>query len=179
MLDGGLRKWTERGHTVESGNVDPIPTTFTGTPRPDMWADKQQVTAALHSRTSATLVNAIPALPADTSALPEEAVRVMTTTIPGSVDVPYPAMADASTSMLRTAAEREACLAPVNRGKASIIYCNSGLNAPLVGFSLLAAGHSDVSIYDGSLEEWLQDPDAPVEPRGFLLRSPFGRSRQA
>lgn len=165
VLDGGLQKWTEEGRTVESGEVQPIPVTFTVSPRPAMWADKQQVMAVVRDGVHATLVNAVPPLPADTSMLPEEAVRIMSTTIRGSVDVPYPSMAYPGSSTLRTGEEREKCLEPVPSGQPVIVYCNSGLNAPLVGLSLLAAGYGDVKVYDGGLEEWLLDRNAPVERR--------------
>ncbi|GAA0904134.1 MULTISPECIES: rhodanese-like domain-containing protein [Streptomyces violaceusniger group] len=89
----------------------------------------------------------------------------MSATIPGSVDVPYPSMAHPGTSMLRTDQERKECLKPVPREQPVIVYCNSGLYAPLVGLSLLAAGYGEVKVYDGGLEEWLSDPHAPVEHR--------------
>ncbi|AHH99084.1 3-mercaptopyruvate sulfurtransferase [Kutzneria viridogrisea] len=165
VLDGGLRKWTGEGRAVESGEVEPVPAAFAASPRPGMWADKQQVMAVVRDGVQATLVNAVPELPADTSLLPEEAVRVMSTTIPGSVNVPYPSLAQPGTSMLRASEDRAQFLASVTRGRPAIVYCNSGLNAPLVGFSLLAAGHDEVMVYDGSLEEWLGDPHAPVERR--------------
>lgn len=165
VLDGGLKKWTEEGCAIETGQVTPLVASFTPSPRPEMWADKNQVLTSVHGDTEATLVNAVPPLPADVSALPEEAVTVMSTTIPNSVDVPYPWMAQRDSSMFLTASEREQYLAPVSKTKPAIVYCNSGLNAPLVGLSLLLAGVTDVKVYDGSLAEWLSDPHCPTERR--------------
>jgi thiosulfate/3-mercaptopyruvate sulfurtransferase len=133
-----------------------------------MWADKRDVLAAVRGEATATLVNAVPPLPADTSRLPAEALRVMTTAIPGSVYVPYPALAEPGSSFLRTGADRARLFDAVPETGTAIAYCNSGLNAPLVGLSLRAAGREDVRVYDGSVEEWLSDPELPVERRSPL-----------
>lgn len=73
-------------------------------------------------------------------------------------------MAHPGTSMLWTGQERKECLNPVPREQPVIVYCNSGLNVPLVGLSLLAAG-GEGKVYDGGLEEWLSGRHAPVEHR--------------
>lgn len=179
VLDGGLRQWISEGRAVESGEVDPVPTTFVARPRPGMWSDRRQVLDTVNSgATDATLVNAVPDLPQDPSVLPPGAAQVMSTTLPGSIDIPYPSMGQPGTTTLpypsvnwpgsptlRGAQDRAERLASVPRGKPAIVYCNSGLNAPLVGLCLLEAGHENVSVYDGGLMEWLGDPQAPVAPR--------------
>ncbi|MGW0756699.1 sulfurtransferase [Streptomyces sp. NPDC002814] len=178
LLDGGIHKWADEGRTVESGPVAPVPATFVARPRPGMWSDRQQVLDAVNGMTDATLVNAVPDLPADPSVLPAGAARVMSTTLPGSVDIPFPSMGQPGTTtlpypsinwpgspMLRSGPDRAGRLTPVPRGRPAIVYCNSGLNAPLVGLCLVEAGYDAVSVYDGGLMEWLGDPKAPVTAR--------------
>ena len=60
--------------------------------------------------------------------------------------------------------ELEARLAPATgRGAARIVvYCGGGIAAAGTGFALRQAGHSDVAVYDGSLDEWAADPAAPL-----------------
>jgi thiosulfate/3-mercaptopyruvate sulfurtransferase len=162
VLNGGLPRWIADGHFTESGAVDPLPVRFPVRLRPEMWADKKQVMDVVHGAASATLVNALPELPQEPSALPPEVLHILSASIPGSVAMPFPSLAEPGSSTLRPAAELTSHLAPVTAGKRAIVYCASGLSAPLVGLGLIASGHTDVAVYDGSIEEWLSDPDAPV-----------------
>lgn len=47
-----------------------------------------------------------------------------------------------------------------------ISYCGGGIAATTNAFVLLMLGHPNVSVYDGSLEEWARDPSLPMEPAG-------------
>jgi thiosulfate/3-mercaptopyruvate sulfurtransferase len=42
------------------------------------------------------------------------------------------------------------------------VYCGAGIAAAGTGFALRQAGHADVAVYDGSLDEWAADPGAPL-----------------
>ena len=44
-----------------------------------------------------------------------------------------------------------------------ITYCGGGVAACSNALSLVRLGHKNVAVYDGSLEEWTADPDAPME----------------
>ena len=45
-----------------------------------------------------------------------------------------------------------------------ITYCGGGIAATSDAFVLTGLlGHPDVGVYDGSMSEWVQDPDAPLE----------------
>lgn len=55
-----------------------------------------------------------------------------------------------------------AALGP-NYGRQTVTYCNTGVLSSLGWFVLnRVLGHDAVRMYDGSLEEWTQNPDAPV-----------------
>jgi len=43
-----------------------------------------------------------------------------------------------------------------------VVYCGGGIAAAGTGFALRQAGHPDVAVYDGSLDEWAADPAAPL-----------------
>jgi thiosulfate/3-mercaptopyruvate sulfurtransferase len=48
--------------------------------------------------------------------------------------------------------------------KSIVTYCGGGIAATSDAFVLKALlGHDDVSVYDGSLSEWLLDPNRPLE----------------
>jgi len=48
-------------------------------------------------------------------------------------------------------------------GTRVISYCGGGIAATLNGFALRRLGHSNVGVYDGSLNEWSRNPDLPME----------------
>ncbi len=178
LLDGGLRKWTAELHPTASGETTPAPAVFTARPRTDMWADRAQVLDAIANPGGATLVNAVPELPDDVSVLPPGAAQVMSISLPGSRYVPFPSLGQPGTEALpypsinwpgspalRPRPDRRRLLEHIPAERPAIVYCNSGLNAPLVALCLVDAGHTKVSVYDGGLMEWLSNPNNPTVPR--------------
>jgi len=43
-----------------------------------------------------------------------------------------------------------------------ILYCGGGISAAATALALTRLGRQDVSIYDGSLQEWAADPALPI-----------------
>ena len=65
--------------------------------------------------------------------------------------------------MLKSKAELEALFAGIP-SKPVINYCNTGHQAATNWFVLSEVlGRPGISLYDGSLSEWTQEPDRPVE----------------
>jgi len=64
--------------------------------------------------------------------------------------------------------ELAALAAPVvgtDKAKEIILYCDTGKFATAWAFLLSdVLGYGDVKVYDGSSQEWMADPNAPVEP---------------
>ncbi|NUR67878.1 MAG: hypothetical protein HOQ47_19175 [Streptomyces sp.] len=44
-----------------------------------------------------------------------------------------------------------------------VLYCGGGISAAGAALALTLLGREDVSLYDGSLEEWSKDPALPLE----------------
>lgn len=161
ILDGGLARWRAHGRAVETGFEAPRAAgPLTLRPRDEFWADGREVRRIVEGEADAALVCALP--PSDFRG--ETGRRPRRGHIPGSVNVPVGSVVDRESRTLLHGAELEARLAPVTDGGASrvVVYCGGGIAAAGTGFALRRAGHADVAVYDGSLDEWTADPDAPL-----------------
>ena len=161
ILDGGLTRWRADGQAVETGFESPrVAGSLTLSPRDGFWADRHEVLAITTGETNASLVCAAPA----SDFRGETGQRPRRGHIPGSVNVPISAVVDReSRTFLRGEALQER-LAPATAPASSrvVVYCGGGIAAAGTGFALRHAGHSDVAVYDGSLDEWTADPEAPL-----------------
>ena len=85
--------------------------------------------------------------------------------IPGSISVPFTAIIDPESGALRSGPELTAILQESGAGNFEqlITYCGGGIAASTAFLALEVLGYTNVALYDGSLLEWNQDPDAPLE----------------
>jgi thiosulfate/3-mercaptopyruvate sulfurtransferase len=85
--------------------------------------------------------------------------------IPGSISVPAMSVIDPLTGALRQRAELENVFreAGADDFGSLITYCGGGIAASTAFLALDTLGYTNVSLYDGSLLEWAQDPEAPLE----------------
>lgn len=82
--------------------------------------------------------------------------------IPGAVSRDYAAAFDPATGGFRPVGELAALFGAVPKGPA-ISYCNTGHTASLNWFVMSELlGREEVSLYDGSMTDWTQDPERPV-----------------
>lgn len=161
VLDGGLAHWTALGLPVDTGDAPARPVTSPRTGLTDLglWRDRDDVLAVLAGDAPGTLV----------CALDHEHFTGVATTrysrrghIPGSLNLPAKSLLDGG--LVRSAPD-VADLADATLGAASrplILYCGGGVSACLVALALVRAGHDDLAVYDGSLEEWSADPALPM-----------------
>lgn len=156
VLDGGLTKWNAEGRETDIGHVESSPRVFTVAERAELWVTKADVAAIVNGDAAGALVCGIP--PKEFSG--EEGHRARRGHIPGSHSVPAGRLVDRATNAFLGSADLRETLAPVLGEPRVVAYCNGGIAAASDALALTLAGHRNVAIYDGSLNEWAADDEA-------------------
>jgi thiosulfate/3-mercaptopyruvate sulfurtransferase len=160
VLDGGLPKWKAEGRALESGDLKPVPKSFTAIPRPDIMRDFDAVMGVIKNR-SAQLVDARSAS-RFTGVEAEPRTGVRGGHMPGAVNVPWRGVV-AADGTLKTAAELRKAFAAVDLAAPIVTTCGSGISAAILMLALNGIGAKNVALYDGSWTEWGGRPEALVE----------------
>lgn len=152
VLDGGLAAWKSAGYPTESGGAAYPPASFTARRRPERMLSTEEVEAA-SGDDRFLLVNAL------------DAESFAAGRIPGSVNVPFPDLVRSDGTLkdreeLTALFENVGALDPAVR---PVTYCGGGIAATAAAFALLAAGRTDVAVYDGSMTAWTADENRPLE----------------
>jgi thiosulfate/3-mercaptopyruvate sulfurtransferase len=94
----------------------------------------------------------------------EEGSRARRGHIPGSHSVPVGRLIDReSNTFLPTPRLKETLGSAIGEPDERVVtYCNAGIAAAADALALTLAGHRNVALYDGSLNEWAADPDAAL-----------------
>jgi len=158
VLDGGLTRWRLEGRELETGYVAPVARAFVAEERAGFWADKRDVDEVAAGTRAGALVCAVPAKEYSG----EAPVRRRAGHIPGSVSVPARSLIDPETRRLLAPAVLAERLGPVASDEPVILYCAAGIAATSGALALTVLGRTNVSVYDGSLNEWAADPDAAL-----------------
>jgi thiosulfate/3-mercaptopyruvate sulfurtransferase len=159
VLDGGWEKWEQEGRPVSS---EPAPAAADGgfqpSFRPELVATKEEVIAAVDGD-GVTLVNALwPELFRGEAKTPLERPG----RIPGSVNVPFTETANED-GTLKAPEEIRALFEQAGAADGEVItYCGGGIAATFDALALATAG-IDAAVYDGSLVEWVADPELALE----------------
>ena len=83
--------------------------------------------------------------------------------MPGAVHLDVSRAFDPETAQLRPSRELDELFSVIPAGPV-VSYCNTGQLASTNWFVLSEVlKRPDVSLYDGSMSEWTQDPERPVE----------------
>jgi thiosulfate/3-mercaptopyruvate sulfurtransferase len=167
VLDGGYVHWVAEGRPVTSAVRVHSPARLAPRPRAGLFVDKAGIRSALGDP-RVVLVNAL-------STEQHEGRGGVTYGRPGriagSVSVPARSLTDPVThaylplDSIRAKLEAARALGPgrAGDGRRAIAYCGAGIAASSDALALTLLGVTDVAVYDGSLEEWARDPDAPME----------------
>ncbi|MGN6206715.1 sulfurtransferase [Humibacter sp.] len=161
VLDGGLRKWAAEERPLEIGHVTPTPSSgYVAAEGEGFWVDKERVLRAVTGQQPALLVCGLP--PREFTG--ESGHRPRLGHIPGSVSAPASRLVDRATNALLPDDALRALLADAVASPDPVVaYCAGGVAASADALALAVLGRDDVAVYDGSLNEWAADPDAPLE----------------
>ncbi len=162
VLNGGFKKYKKEGLPVETGPTvafDKVHYAPTGSE--DFVAFQEDVKEIVAGERTASLVCLLK--PDDYSGA--VSVRSRAGHIPTSVNLPFTDLLNEADNTLRDAEELRAAFSSVVPldGRLIVTYCGGGIASTLGALALAAIGYTNTLEYDGSLIEWISDPDAPME----------------
>jgi thiosulfate/3-mercaptopyruvate sulfurtransferase len=160
ILDGGLKKWRAEGRAIETGRPSPKPSQFAAKLDTSYVRSKQQLVANLSTRTE-QLVDARARGRFDGS-VSEPRPGLRAGHIPGSRNLPYNELFDASTGTMKSPDALRAAFkgAGVDLSSPIVTTCGSGVSAAVLTLALYRIGVRGTALYDGSWAEWGL-PDGP------------------
>jgi thiosulfate/3-mercaptopyruvate sulfurtransferase len=163
ILDGGWLRWVAEGRPTTRENPAAAPAHFTSRPRSLLRRTADEVMLAL-GRPDVVFIDARPA----TQYSGEVSAARRAGHIPGARNVPYATLVDSRTGQfLPQAGLRHAFgAAGIDVDKLPrevIVYCNGGVTCSVALNALRMFGRDDVAVYDGSWNEWGNDPARPIK----------------
>ncbi|MEM7465676.1 MAG: rhodanese-like domain-containing protein [Pseudomonadota bacterium] len=160
VLDGGWKKWLSenRKTTADLPDVNRS-NNLTVKANPDFWSDKQAVLDNIDSA-AACAINAL--APAVFSGEKNQYGRPGH--IPGSHNIFYGDLLNADDGTFLPAEKLQQKFSDVGAlgDRPVIAYCGGGISATMDALALFQLGKMDVSVYDGSMSEWIRDPELPL-----------------
>jgi thiosulfate/3-mercaptopyruvate sulfurtransferase len=161
QLDGGVRAWLAEGLPLVRDAVRPTPSSYRGTPNPDMIADREYILERLADRSI---------LPVDARSPAEYRGEDLRSQrgghIPGAVNLDWTLTKDPNRDMrFRSREELEELLANrgIDRDREIVCYCQSHQRSALLCLLLESLGYERVRGYPGAWSDWGNRTDTPIE----------------
>jgi thiosulfate/3-mercaptopyruvate sulfurtransferase len=159
VLDGGWALWEKEGRPSDDRVPHPPPAMFTPRARPELRRTADEVATA----NGALIIDA--RAPDQYEGAVSAAKRAGH--IPGARNVHYPTLINQTTGEMLPKAELARVFAAAGIDVTAlpreiICYCNGGVTATVPLLALAKLGRSDVAVYDGSWNEWGNDPMRPL-----------------
>ena len=162
VLNGGWHRWLTEGRPVTFHATRAEPRAFEARPVPARHACADDLLAEHGSPSCAVLDVRSDGEWDGTNARGNRRVGH----VPGARHLEWTRLVEqADTRRFLPAAEMRALLeeAGVTAGARVITYCQGGIRAAHTAFALALLGHDDVRVYDGSMYEWANRDDTPLE----------------
>jgi thiosulfate/3-mercaptopyruvate sulfurtransferase len=169
LLNGGYDKWAAEGRTTSTVAVKPTAVTYTGAVNQAMFVSKDYVADKIGK---STIVEARE--PDIYYGIIQEPWTVRAGHIPSAKNLPAPwfwAFAKDKKGVMTYGTWKDAhviremalTVLGEDASQEIIVYCGVGGYASPVWFALTQMiGYTNAKIYDGSMQEWTADPNAPV-----------------
>ena len=160
VLDGGWKAWKAAGLPTSTEPPKLRPATFTPRPRPELFVDTAEVEAATGAAETC-IVNVLDAKQHSGETNPYGRPGH----IPTAVNVSVGSVVDPKTQRFRPLEELRSLVSGDVPSDAErvITYCGGGIAACGQALVLTRLGYERVSVYDGSMSEWVSDPSRPLE----------------
>jgi thiosulfate/3-mercaptopyruvate sulfurtransferase len=165
LLDGGWKKWLAEGRATTAAVARRPLAEFTPRARAGLRRTADEVQAAL-GRPDVLLIDARPA----EQYLGAKSAASRAGHIPGAINVPYASLVDPKSGEFLGEGELRSAFAGAGVDvdalpREVIVYCNGGVTCTvaLSALRLLRSDRSDVAVYDGSWNEWGNDPARPTK----------------
>jgi thiosulfate/3-mercaptopyruvate sulfurtransferase len=161
VLNGGLNKWIREKRPLETTIRSYPAATFTPVPQPQLRATAQDVLSFI-GQPNVKLVDA-----RERAQYTGELVRGHGRPghIPTALNLPREEVVDPTTGTFRSNEELAQIFssAGVTPDEHIVAYCNGGVAATTLLFSLAMLGYPNLTNYDGSWNEWGKREDLPTE----------------
>lgn len=164
VLNGGFPAWVQAGFDCEplTQQADKVRGNFVANCQASLISDSKAVLAAIQDH--GYLVIDARSEERFLGKVAEPRAGLRRGHIPQSVNLPFAKVLEGNT--LRSTEELKEIFTNLtaNEDEQLIFSCGSGLTACIVALGASIAGHSKLSVYDGSWSEWGLPSDLPVEP---------------
>lgn len=161
VLDGGWTAWESRGLPTSTDPSSYPPATFVAHEHPELIATKETVLKMIDDP-DGCLINALD--PDEFAGRPPQRYA-RAGRIPGSVNVPFSTTVNLETQHFsddEALHQQFESVGALNKDQV-VAYCGGAIAASNTVFALTRLGVKNVSLYDGSLTEWTNDPNLPME----------------
>tara|TARA_B100001093_G_scaffold515979_1_gene593638 strand:- start:381 stop:1247 length:867 start_codon:yes stop_codon:yes gene_type:complete len=157
VLNGNFAAWLSAELPINSGEESYPSTTFTPSPRPEMFVSTEEVAQGIVDKTCT--VNALPRAVYEGSS---DSYYGRKGHIPRSRSLPFADVIRGERFL--PAGELQQLLKShgIFSESKTLIYCGGGIAATLNGFACMLLGQHNVGVYDGSMSEWASDPARPL-----------------
>jgi thiosulfate/3-mercaptopyruvate sulfurtransferase len=159
VLDGGWQLWNAEGRRTSSMPPLHTPVDMRLHHRPDLFVSKETLMSVLDAGTT-RIIDGLSTLQFNGTGND----LGLSGHIPGAHNIPATSLIDPETGLFLPL-EQLAEFFQDDRSTPTIIYCGSGIAAASIAFVMARLGCDAVAIYMPGLQEWAQDPDAPLVNR--------------